>query len=390
MSRPKLRFPEFSDKWQERRLEDLFTEFKSGQGITSTDISEEGNFRVFGGNGLRGYSDKYTHEGEYFLIGRQGALCGNINRVKGKVFISEHAIACKANETSNTEWLAQRLDYSNLNRLSESSAQPGLSVNKLLRLKLSTPCLPEQSKIANFLSSMDDKQSLLKKKKSLLEQYKKGVMQKLFDVKTDCNPPLRFKCKNGNDFPDWEMKVLGELTDRNICYGVVQPGKEDINGVKFIRGGDVFNGKISKNLRIISTEITDNYQRTCLKGGELIMSLVGYPGETAIVPPELKGANLARQVGLIDLKDSINSLFVHYYIVSEYGKKNLLGKTIGSAQKVINIVDLKKLIIPIPTLPEQQRIANFLSAIDDKINFCGVQIEKMECWKKGLLQRMFV
>jgi type I restriction enzyme S subunit len=218
----------------------------------------------------------------------------------------------------------------------------------------------------------------------LLSQYKKGVMQQLFSGK------LRFKDENGNDYADWEEKLLGSLTERNICYGVVQPGIDDENGVKFIRGGDVFNGNVSKNLRVISKEITDNYKRTYLKGGELIMSLVGYPGETAIVPNYLKGANLARQVGLIDLKKSTNSVYVHYYISSTYGKKNLLGKTIGSAQQVINIVDLKKLKIPVPSILEQQKIAAFLSSIDTKIESVNQQITQTQTFKKGLLQQLFV
>ncbi len=102
---PELRFSEFEGNWQEKRLEKLFSDFKSGFGITSDDINEHGTYPVFGGNGLRGYTENFTHDGFYFLIGRQGALCGNINRTSGKAFISEHAVACRANDSSDTEWL---------------------------------------------------------------------------------------------------------------------------------------------------------------------------------------------------------------------------------------------------------------------------------------------
>jgi type I restriction enzyme S subunit len=262
--------------------------------------------------------------------------------------------------------------------------QANITVVDLLQYEISFPTLPEQQKIASFLSAVDEKIQQLSSKKELLEQYKKGIMQQLFSGK------LRFKDENGNDYADWEEKLLGSLTERNICYGVVQPGIEDENGVKFIRGGDVFNGCISRNLRVISKEITDNYKRTYLKGGELIMSLVGYPGETAIVPDYLRGSNLARQVGLIDLKRTTNSVYVHYYISSSYGKRNLLGKTIGSAQQVINIVDLKKLKIPLPSLLEQQKIADFLSSVDAKIESTSQQINQTQSFKKGLLQQLFV
>ena len=166
--------------WKEIRLGEVCSTFKSGMGITSGMISDEGPFPVYGGNGLRGYTDTYTHEGAYLLIGRQGALCGNINRVDGKAYISEHAIAVQGNSLADTEWLAQRLSFYNLNRLSESSAQPGLSVNKLVRYKLSFPSLSEQKKIANFLLKLDTKINEIAKQINQAETFKKGLLQQMF------------------------------------------------------------------------------------------------------------------------------------------------------------------------------------------------------------------
>jgi type I restriction enzyme, S subunit len=117
---PKLRFPGFDGEWEEKRLGTTTSTFKSGVNITSDRIRTAEKYPVYGGNGLRGYTDSFTHDGFYLLIGRQGALCGNINKIRGKVYVSEHAIAVNSNTTSDTEWLAQRLDYFNLNRLSES------------------------------------------------------------------------------------------------------------------------------------------------------------------------------------------------------------------------------------------------------------------------------
>lgn len=166
--------------WEVKRLVELCSTFKSGKGITSEQIQESGEYPVFGGNGLRGYTDTFTHDGVYLLIGRQGALCGNINRVSGKSYISEHAIAMAGNELANTEWLAQRLDHLNLNRLSESSAQPGLAVNKLERLKILTPSLPEQTKIANFLTALDRKIESVAQQITHTQTFKKGLLQQMF------------------------------------------------------------------------------------------------------------------------------------------------------------------------------------------------------------------
>ncbi|WP_102412681.1 restriction endonuclease subunit S [Vibrio cyclitrophicus] len=181
---PTLRFKaddgsEFPD-WEEKRYSDLFTTFRSGQGITSSNIKELGEYPVYGGNGLRGYTNQYTHDGFYFLIGRQGALCGNINRVTGKNYISEHAIACKVDNDLGTEFYAQRLEQINLNRFSESSAQPGLSVNKLLRFKMLAPCESEQAKIASFLLRLDEKVSITNSELNKAKEWKRGLLQQMF------------------------------------------------------------------------------------------------------------------------------------------------------------------------------------------------------------------
>jgi type I restriction enzyme, S subunit len=169
--------------WEVKRLGEICSTFKSGYGITSEDINENDDFAVYGGNGLRGYTNRYTHEGNYFLIGRQGALCGNIVRVSGKNYISEHAIAVQADTKHDNLFLAYKLEFQNLNRLSESSAQPGLSVEKLVRLKITLPPLPEQRAIAHVLGLMD---SAINQNNQLLAQKelrKKWLMQNLLTGK---------------------------------------------------------------------------------------------------------------------------------------------------------------------------------------------------------------
>lgn len=179
-----IRFKDDNEKdypdWEENRLGDVCCHFRSGKSIVSHDIFSKGRYKVFGGNGLRGYSDRYTHDGEYVLIGRQGALCGNINYVDGKNYISEHAIAVQGNEKASNIWLKYNLIHMNLNRYSESSAQPGLSVEKLIKIKIKVPCLFEQQKIADFLSTFDKKITAEQQILSDLQEIKKGLLQQMF------------------------------------------------------------------------------------------------------------------------------------------------------------------------------------------------------------------
>lgn len=190
---------------------------------------------------------------------------------------------------------------------------------------------------------------------------------------------------------DWQESELDNIIDPNskITYGVVQPGKEDVNGVPFVRGGDIFNGRISiEKLRTISKDVSDAYNRTLLKGGELLMSLVGYPGEVAIVPSSLAGANIARQAAYIKLGELVDCKYVMYYLQSDLGKCFLFKKTTGSAQQVINLIDLKEVNVLCPPLGEQKKIAFILTSVDEVIEKIEAQISKLQDLKEGMMQEL--
>ena len=135
-----------------------------------------------------------------------------------------------------------------------------------------------------------------------------------------------------------------------------------------MRGGDISNGTINEgNLRTITPEVSRFYARTLLRGGELIVSLVGNPGEVSGVPDSLVGANLARQVGLIALRPEISSHYVKYYLMSPLGRAELFLRTQGAVQQVINLSDLKRVKVRLRDRSSQERIANILSTYDDLI-----------------------
>jgi len=385
---PELRFSEFNSDWIEKRLEELFQEFQSGNNITSTDIYENGSYPVFGGNGLRGYTENYTHDGFYFLIGRQGALCGNIKRIKDKVYVSEHAIACKANHLSDTEWLAQRLDYYNLNKLSESSAQPGLSVKKLLRFKLFVPTKKEQEKIASFLSAVDNKLTQLRRKKELLETYKRGLMQKLFSQQ------IRFKQDDGTAFPDWQEKSLGELGEFKNGFNA---DKQSFgSGIEFINLMDIFGkNEITKTLleRVqIPQKQLEQYK---IKKGDVLFVRSSVKrsgvGQSCLVNDDFEDTVYSGFI--IRFREKYNDL-IHFYkkycFSSLEFRENILSVATSSANTNINQESLVNILLCYPCKEEQQKIADCLTALDKKIEAVAQQIHHTEQFKKGLLQKMFV
>ena len=141
--------------WEQRKLGDLCVEFRSGEFISASDITETGEYPVFGGNGLRGFTDRFNHDGEYTLIGRQGALCGNVNFAVGKSYFTEHAIAVRADKKNQTRFLYYLFSTMDLGQYSGQSAQPGLAVGNLVELKSTLPDKQEQEKISGVLTALD-------------------------------------------------------------------------------------------------------------------------------------------------------------------------------------------------------------------------------------------
>ena len=180
MNSPKIRFKGYTDAWEQRKLGEVSEEFKSGTFIAADDIEENGEYPVYGGNGLRGYSDSFNHDGEFALIGRQGALCGNMNFSSGKAYFTEHAVAVRANELSDTRFLYYLLGKMNLGQYSDQSAQPGLAVGKLIKLDSMFPSKQEQNIIGDYFKHLDHLITLHQRKCDELLNIKKFMLQNMF------------------------------------------------------------------------------------------------------------------------------------------------------------------------------------------------------------------
>ena len=182
---PQWRFPEFRDKgkWEKKQLKDACT-MQAGKFVRASEIHEETNeglFPCYGGNGLRGFTKTFTHTGKFSLIGRQGALCGNITLVSGNFHATEHALVATPKKGVNTNWLYFKLIYMKLNLYSIGQAQPGLSVGNLEKVSIIIPKIEkEQKKLADCLTSLDNLITAQAQKVETLKAHKIGLMQGLF------------------------------------------------------------------------------------------------------------------------------------------------------------------------------------------------------------------
>jgi type I restriction enzyme S subunit len=248
-----------------------------------------------------------------------------------------------------------------------------------------TPSLPEQQKIASFLSAIDDKVQQLTKKKELLEQYKKGVMQQLFTGQ------LRFKAEDGNDYPDWEEKRLGDLIklQGGNAFKSLQFKKE---GIPIIRISNISNKTKYLDLEKLvhyDEQIKDaNY---IIEQGDLLIAMSGATtGKSSISDFEGK-AYLNQRVGLFkSITNELEYGFLIQFVFSDLFSNQLDGVLVAGAQPNISSKDIENFKLNFPCLEEQQKIATYLSGIDTKIESVNTQITQTQTFKKGLLQLMFV
>jgi type I restriction enzyme S subunit len=182
------RLPGFHGEWKRKSLSAVCS-MKSGEGITSASIDQFSQYPCYGGNGLRGYTTRFTHDGTYALIGRQGALCGNVSGVEGQFFASEHSIVVTAFPDTDIRWLTSVLGRMDLNQYSESSAQPGLSVSKILKLEITAPATKaEQTATASVLVDMDAELAALEARRNKTRDLKQAMMQELLTGKARLVP----------------------------------------------------------------------------------------------------------------------------------------------------------------------------------------------------------
>jgi type I restriction enzyme S subunit len=176
------------EHWEVVRLKTLCT-MKSGEGITAMSIEPAGEYPVYGGNGLRGFTSRYTHDGKFVLLGRQGALCGNVHVARGRFWASEHAVVTTLRSNDRLDWFVALLDIMNLNQYSIAAAQPGLAVERVLNLTVPVPPQVEQDAIARHIgeATVDFARAIARARReiSLLREYRTRLIADVVTGKLD-------------------------------------------------------------------------------------------------------------------------------------------------------------------------------------------------------------
>ena len=351
---PHLRFPEFSGEWEKYTIGDLCEEFKSGKNIKAESIQEEGVYPVFGGNGLRGYTDRYNHDGDYVLIGRQGALCGNVRFVTGKTYITEHAIAAKATNDNYTRYLEYLFVRLNLGQFSDQSAQPGLAVNKLLKIETYVPSKAEQLKIAFLLRLLDERIATQNKIIEDLKKLKSAIAETVFN------------------------NMQGHLTSLSAICNIVK-GKQ-VNGEELSEKGKyyVMNGGITPS----------GYYDQCNTPANTISVSEGGNSCGYVQYNKSSFWSGGHCYTLQDITSGVDTQYLFHYL-KRY-ESNIMNLRIGTGLPNIQKKDLENFRIALPPSNVQKEISTCLTAIEDKIMVEVKWLDSTQKEKLYLLRQMFI
>ncbi|MFN0141639.1 MAG: restriction endonuclease subunit S [Pyrinomonadaceae bacterium] len=260
-----------------------------------------------------------------------------------------------------------------------------LDKKAFLKLSVRLPSREEQQKIAAFLTAVDEKIGQLAKKKELLEKYKKGVMQKIFAQE------IRFKDDNGNDFPEWEMLRIGDFTQ-------VTAGATPSTLKSEFWGGDIRwmnSGELNlKRVNEVEHRITDlglaSASTRMLPKFCILIGLAGQGKTRGTVAINMIELCTNQSIGAIHPNRArFVADFLYHNLDFRYDELRSLSTGDGG-RGGLNLQIIRSLKVNLPSVPEQKKIADFLSAIDEKIDLVNQQLEKTKTFKKGLLQQMFV
>ena len=402
MAVPKLRFKEFEGDWSTNKIEEI--SIVTSGGTPSRNVSDYWNgdipwvttslvdFNVINEAeefitqvGLDNSSAKLFHKDTILMaMYGQGITRGKVAILGIDATTNQACAAIKLKNGFETKFIFQNLmnRYEEIRDLSNEGGQKNLSAGIIKEILISFPEKEEQTKIASFLSAVEEKISQLTQKHELLSQYKQGMMQKLFSQQ------LRFKADDGSEFGEWEEKKLGEVGE-NIIGLTYSPTDvtNDGTGILVLRSSNIKEGRLDKSDKVrVNKKIQDkiivqpNDILICTRNGS--QRLIG---KSVIINDD----EVMTFGAFMSVYRSKYNRFIAYLMQTPWFFEQVQ-MNLGARINQITTGTLNEFTFDFPCLEEQTKIANFLSAIDQKIEVVAQQIEQAKQWKKGLLQQMFV
>ena len=389
---------EIPEGWEVVPVKRLCT-MQAGKNLTSEQIAPEGTYPVYGGNGIRGFFSDYNCDGQFLTVGRQGALCGNVHKINGKVWATEHAVITTPSSYTILDFLYYLLIGMDLNQyVSSTAAQPGLAVGTLLNLKTCYPCSTlEQTQISNYLNAKcSEIDIMLTKTRSSIEEYKKLKQAVITQAVTK---GVRGEREMKDSGVEWIGKIPREFDPVQLKFfcKLITDGTHFSpttveNGWPYITAGDVHGIGLDYNsAKRISEEdfqllVTQGCQP--LKGDVLLVKDGATTGRVGFVDSDTPCVILS-SVAMLRPADNTDGHYLMYLLASDFLQKQILVSMAGSAMPRPTLTKLTKYIGLLPPLHEQKEIANYLDAkcaeIDGLIAKKEQLVKELEGYKKSLI-----
>ena len=418
---PKLRFNGFSDEWDEKKLGD-FLEFYSTNSLSRECLNyESGKIRNIHYGDIhmkfptildvqkeiipfinkdidtsKIKEDSYCKDGDLIIADASedyndiGKAIEIENIAHDKILAGLHTILARDTKGVTAKRFKGYLLLNDAVRkqikiLAAGAKVLGISKTNLVKVTVKLPSKEEQEKIANFLTKVDKLIEKQDEKVSNLEQYKKGMMQKVFSQK------IRFKKDDGGEYPGWEKKKINDIAHTFI--GLVTTMTENYveDGVKLIRNSDIKENKVVMDKLInLDKQFAEKNESRYFKLGDVVTVHTGDIGTSAVIEDELVGALGFATINTRPIKEVVNSYYLAHYFNSYDNKKYAIRMSTGDGRSNYNLKDFDHCKVKLPCLEEQTKIVNFLSNIDSIVEKEKEKVEELRLWKKGLLQQMFV
>ncbi|NVO99833.1 restriction endonuclease subunit S [Photobacterium damselae subsp. damselae] len=372
---------------------------KSGESITSVEMDTSGDYLVYGGNGIRGRFHEFTHEGDYVLIGRQGALCGNINYASGKFWASEHAIVVNPDRKVNTFWLGETLRVMNLGSLSTAAAQPGISVEVVNQQKLPFPPIEEQNKIASFIKWKSEKlNKLIEKKRAIIDRLKEKrlsiITQAVIKGIDGSVPTKDSKIDWLGEVPrHWDIRRLRFVVNSNPVKSEVK-NKDSDTLVSFVPMDSVgeYGGVRLDTVKELG-KVYDGY--TYLAEDDVVVAKITpcfENGKGALVSGLVNGIGFGTtELHVLRAQANYSNRWLFYLTASypfrQIGESEMYG---AGGQKRVPESFIKNFRLGIPSFDEQEKIADFIDGklehVDRMLELNEIAITRLEEYLLTLIE----
>ncbi|MEI6110214.1 MAG: restriction endonuclease subunit S [Cyanobium sp. ELA712] len=352
---------------------------KSGDAITSEDISETGDYPVFGGNGLRGYTSSYNCDGDHPLIGRQGALCGNINFASGRFWASEHAVVVTPKNKHHSRWLRDVLETMDLNQYSQSAAQPGISVEVIENLTIPVPPRAEQVAISSYLdrerSRIDRLIAEKERMLALLEEKRSALVSRVVTRGLDPNAPLKPSGLEWlGEIPEhWELRrtkfVSSRLDQGSSPVASNTPAASGELGV--LKLSAVSKGRFRREENKALREIDEEEQLLALRKGDILITRGNTPeliADVAYVSEDEPSLLLPDLIYRLRIQEKeILAEYLTAFLTTAAARVQIRRDARGSSGSMVKVSQDHVLdwLTPLPPLFEQEEIMNLLRSADE-------------------------